>query len=94
MIADSRILRYHRTPRSGGSPLRTKENPGAKDLTDPSFPPVRAIYEKVQSFLAELLAGAVARSGLAAAPMQVTGLLVSAMRAFKENTRDGARCVR
>ena len=69
---------------------RMKENPDAKDLTDPSLPPVRDVYDKLQAFLAELLSDAVARSSLNATPMQVAGLLVSAMRGFKEIARDGA----
>ena len=68
---------------------RVKENPDAKDLTDPALPPVRAVYERLQRFIADLLADAVRRSGLRATPDQVARLIVASMRGFKEAARDG-----
>ena len=69
---------------------RMKENPDAKDLTDPAFPPVREVYDKLQRFIAELLADAVGRSGLRTTPDQVARLIVASMRGFKEVAKDGA----
>lgn len=69
---------------------RMKENPDAKDLTDPAFPPVREVYDKLQRFIADLLADAVGRSGLRATPDQVARLIVASMRGFKEVAKDGA----
>jgi AcrR family transcriptional regulator len=68
---------------------RIKENPDARDLTDPALAPVRAVYGRLQGLLAELLADAVARSGLPETPGQVAGLLVAAMRGFKDFAADG-----
>lgn len=67
---------------------RMKENPDAKDLIDPSLPPVRAVYEKLQAFIAELLTDAVAQSTVAATPAQLAELLVSALRGIKEMAPD------
>lgn len=69
---------------------RMKENPDAKDLTDPAFPPVREVYDKLQRFIADLLADAVGRSGLRTTPDQVARLIVASMRGFKEVAKDGA----
>ena len=69
---------------------RMKENPDAKDLTDPAFPPVREVYEKLQRVIAELLADSVRRSGLRATPDQVARIIVASMRGFKEVAKDGA----
>jgi AcrR family transcriptional regulator len=69
---------------------RMKENPDAKDLTDPGFQPVREVYEKLQRFLAELLADSVRHSGLRATPDQVARILVASMRGFKEVAKDSA----
>ena len=69
---------------------RMKENPDAKDLTDPAFPPVREVYEKLQRVIAELLADSVRRSGLRTTPDQVARIIVASMRGFKEVAKDGA----
>jgi len=69
---------------------RMKENPDSKDLTDPSFQPVREVYEKLQHFLAELLADSVRRSGLRTTPDQVARLITASMRGFKEVAKDSA----
>jgi AcrR family transcriptional regulator len=67
---------------------RMKENPDAKDLIDPSLPPVRDVYDKLQAFLAELLNDAVAQSNVTATPAQLAELLVSALRGIKEMAHD------
>ena len=69
---------------------RVKENPDAKDLTDPAHPPVREVYEKLQRFIAELLADSVRRSGLRTTPDQVARILIASMRGYKEVAKDGA----
>ena len=67
-----------------------KENPDAKDLTDPAHPPVREVYEKLQRFIAGLLADSVRRSGLRTTPDQVARILIASMRGYKEVAKDGA----
>ena len=69
---------------------RMKENPDAKDLTDPAFLPVREVYEKLQRFIADLLADSVRRSGLRTTPEQVARIIVASMRGFKEVAKDSA----
>ena len=69
---------------------RMKENPDAKDLTDPAFQPVREVYEKLQRFVAELLADSVRRSGLRTTPEQVARILVGSMRGLKEAAKDSS----
>jgi AcrR family transcriptional regulator len=82
-------LRYLCEAWAGAGHDRMKENPDAKDLTDPALAPVREVYAKVQGLIAEQLAEAVAASRLDITATDIAGMLVSAMRGFKEMAADG-----
>jgi len=66
---------------------RNKENPDARDLTDPALAPVQRVYERFDKLLQEVLCGG--RAALANSP-QVTDrarLLSLALQGFKNGAK-------
>ncbi len=59
-------------------------HPDAADLFDLRFPAVRQVYAKFEAFVTDLIADAVARSGLDATPAELARTLVYGMRGLRE----------
>jgi AcrR family transcriptional regulator len=66
----------------------TKAHPDARDMFDLSIPPVRAMYKRLEDFLAELIRPGLAGSKLKAEPEELARILIFGMRGFKDIVRD------
>lgn len=64
-------------------------HPDAKDLFDLEFAVVGEVFDRFQAFVAGLIAGAVAASGVDATAAELARGLVFAMRGFLETASDG-----
>ncbi len=66
----------------------TAAHPDAADLFDLRFPAVRQVYANVEARVAELIAGPVADSGIAATATELAHMLVYGMRGLREGAAD------
>ena len=64
------------------------KHPDAADLFDLRFPAVRQVYARFEAFVAGLISGAVARSGLQATPAELARTLVYGMRGLRDAAAD------
>ena len=53
-----------------------------------AFPPVREMYRRLESFLADLLRDTVARSGSKASPEKLATLMVFGVRGLEDAAKD------
>lgn len=63
-------------------------HPDAVDLFDLRFPAVRAVYARFEALVAELIADAVAVSGLEARPDELARTLTFGMRGLRAGSKD------
>jgi len=68
----------------------TKAHPDARDMFDLSIAPVRAMYKRLENFLAELIRPELAASRLRTEPNELARLLIFGMRGFKDIARDAS----
>jgi len=66
----------------------TKAHPDARDMFDLSIPPVRAMYKRLEHFLAELIRPTLASSRLRTEPEELARVLIFGMRGFKDIVLD------
>ena len=66
----------------------TAAHPDAADLFDLRFPAVRQVYANFEALVAELIAGPVADSGIAATATELARMLVYGMRGLREGAAD------
>ena len=64
-------------------------HPDAADLFDLSFPVVQEVYQNFQTFVAELIAEQVRRSGIKARPEELARTLVYGLRGLRATAADG-----
>ena len=65
-------------------------HPDASDLFDLGYPAVRGMYGRFNAFVADLIAPAMASSGLKASAAELARSLVFAMRGLEQTAADGA----
>jgi AcrR family transcriptional regulator len=68
----------------------TKAHPNARDMFDLSIPPVRAMYKRLENFLAELIRPTLVPSRLKTEPEELARILIFGMRGFKDIVLDAA----
>ena len=65
----------------------TSAHPDARDIFDLSFPPVRVMYDALETFLADLVREAAAKSRLEMTPEEIARALIFGIRGMKETAK-------